>query len=744
MREDNGKQRIRFRVIGMTCVNCVRIVEKALQKDSRVLFVSVNLATETGFVEIDPSITQEEIREIVQKVGYDLSFSETKEADSSVYRRMKNRMVFASIVTVPLSILMIFHMIGVHVPFFIWIELFLSGFVIFYLGEKTIRGAWIALIHGHTNMDSLIFLGSMVSWGTGLMHLIGFPIASFSTIGAMIMTLHILGRFIESYLRDRAAREIRALIDQQSKEARILVDNNRVQVPIEAVQKDMIMEIWAGEKIPTDGIICSGSAGIDESMVSGESEPVLRQVGDPVIGGSILLNRPIQVQVTKTGNETFMAQMIELIRQAQGTKVPIQALADRITYWFVPVIILLAVASGLFWYASYERLDWFIQQIHQTIPWIPRDMDRLSFAVFSLVSTLVIACPCALGLATPMALIRGTMVAAAKGLLIKNGEAIQTSRSIGYVLLDKTGTLTQGRPEVVECSVPKEWFAFIHSIESQSNHPLGKAITAFTSWQMQSKSDLEGKEAERFHLLNNHFDEALAIDEIPGQGIVAKDEAHIYEIGRPLPLEGDLQEQTADGKKPNRSQVQFRIDREPIGEFWIYDPIREDTASAVAQIKEKGIIPVIVSGDRKGVVSDVARQLGIDDFHAEVLPSQKLEIVQKYQVTGKKVMMVGDGLNDAAALQGADVGVAMGSGTDLAIESADIVILREGISNIIATISISKTTFSTIRQNLFWAFLYNILAIPAAMMGLLHPAIAEIAMAISSISVVVNSMRIRA
>jgi len=737
------KQRIRFRVLGMTCVNCVRTVEKALQKDDRILFVSVNLATETGFVEVDPSISQEEIREIVQKVGYDLSFSEAKEGDLSGYRSMKRRMVFALIVTVPLSILMIFHMIGIHVPFFAWMEIFLGGFVIFYLGKKTIRGAWIALIHGHTNMDSLIFLGSTVSWGTGLMHLIGFPISSFSTIGAMIMALHILGRFIESYLRDRAAREIRALIDQQPKEARILVEKNRVQVPIEAVKRDMIMEILVGEKIPTDGIILSGSAGIDESMISGESAPVFRGAGDSVIGGSILLNRPIQVRVTKTGDETFMAQMIELIRQAQGTKVPIQALADRITFWFVPAIIFLAVVSGLIWYASYERLDSYILQIQQNVPWIPGDMDRLSFAVFSLVSTLVIACPCALGLATPMALIRGTMVAATKGLLIKNGEAIQTSRSIGYILLDKTGTLTQGRPEVVDCTVPKRWFAIIHAIESQSNHPLGKAITAYTNREMQSESGLKDGEPDRIYPLNNHMDEPFVIEEIPGQGIAAQDGVHMYEIGRPLPLEENPQRKTDDSEKSHQSQVQFRIDRNPIGDFWIYDPIREDTASAVAQMKEKGIIPVIVSGDRRQVVSGVAQQLGIEDYHGEVLPSQKLDIVQKYQTLGKKVMMVGDGLNDAAALRGADVGVAMGSGTDLAIESADIVILREGLSNIITTISISKTTFSTIRQNLFLAFLYNILAIPAAMMGLLHPAIAEIAMAISSISVVLNSLRIR-
>lgn len=705
-----------FTVTGMTCATCAKTVEKALRKLDGVKFAAVNLATSTGFIVAEKEISLEEIKKAVEEVGYGVTTESPEDVEKKRYEESKRNLILAWLVTAPLALLMIYHMFVSEVPYFTWIELFAGAFVTFYVGRGTIRGAWIALTHKHTNMDTLIFFGAVTSWVTAVLDSVGLPVMSFGAIGAMIVAFHITGRFIESYLRDRASKEIKALLKLQAKEARVITDEGEVMMPIEAVKERFIVLVKPGERIPVDGVIVEGQSSIDESVVTGESIPVLKRENDEVIGGSLNVSSPIKIKVTKVGEDTFLSQMIKLIQEAQGSKVPIQALADRITMWFVPTIIVLAIASALVWYFNYEQFLPFVEKAREIFPWIIQTGDPLTFSIFVFVATIVIACPCALGLATPMALVTGTGLAAKKGLLIRNAEAIQTSKDIGVVLTDKTGTLTEGSPRVVDHNLSDELVRIVASVERNSNHPLAKAISELS----QDVVEIEN------------------VEEIPGEGVRALYKGEEYFVGKPQDY-SRCESLLEEGK----TVVEVRRNGEVVGFLAIEDPIREDSPEAVRRLKEMGIEPVMITGDNEKTARAVARRLGIEKFHAGVKPSEKLDLVRYYQAQGKKVAMVGDGMNDAAALKGADVGIAIGSGTDLAIDSADIIITKGGISKVVDAIEISRKTFKIIKQNLFWAFFYNVVAIPMAMMGLLHPVIAELAMAFSSITVTLNSMRVR-
>lgn len=704
-----------FTVTGMTCATCAKTVEKALRKIDSVKFAAVNLATSTGFIVAEKDVSLEELKKVVEEVGYGVTTESPEDVDRKRYKESKRKFILAWLATAPLALLMIYHMFVSEIPYFTWIEVFVGAFVTFYVGKSTIKGAWIALTHKHVNMDTLIFFGAGTSWVTAVLESIGLPIMSFGAIGAMIVAFHITGRFIESRLRDKANKEIKALLKLQAKEARVITNEGEILTPIEAVKEGFIVLVKPGERIPTDGKIVEGSSSIDESMITGESMPVLKKKGDEVIGGSLNLSSPLKIKVTKIGKDTFLSQMVKLVQEAQGSKVPIQALADRVTTWFIPVIIVLAVTSSLVWYFNYDRFLPFVEKTRQILPWIVETSDPLTFAIFVFVATIVIACPCALGLATPMALVTGTGLAAKKGLLIRNAEAIQTSKDIKIVLSDKTGTLTEGKPKVVNHNLNDEVLKIVASMERNSNHPLAKAIASLSDETL----DLEN------------------VAEIHGEGIKAIYGGKEYFVGKPIDY-ARYNIFLNEGK----TIVEVRRNGEIIGFIAIEDPIREDTFEAIKKFRELGITLVMVTGDNIKTAKVVARRLGIDIVHAGVKPSEKLDLVRNYQTKGVKVAMVGDGMNDAAALKGADVGIAIGSGTDLAIDSADIIITKKGISRVVEVIEISRKTFNIIKQNLFWAFFYNVVAIPMAMMGLLHPVVAEIAMAFSSITVTLNSMRI--
>ncbi len=701
---------------GMTCINCANRVERGLKKIEGVKFASVNLATETAFIVSEREISAQEIKEAVQWAGYSVLEGDRGDLSQVRYKESKRRLIMAWIVTAPLSLLMILHMLGYHISGFVLIEIISVAFLAFYCGMATIKSAWIAFRHFHSNMDTLITIGTVTSWLTAVLNYSGLPIISFGTIGGMIITIHLTGRFIESNLRDKAAKEIKALIALQAKEATVILENEEIKVPITMLKKDQLIKVKPGERVPVDGIVIDGASAVDESFISGEPIPRKKEKGDEVVGGSINLSGLLIVKAVKIGEESFLSQMITLIKEAQGAKVPIQALADNITNIFVPVIITLATLSALFWFFNLSNYQPFLLKAKEIFPWILITGNKYSFAVFVFISTVVIACPCALGLATPMALVVGSGIAAKKGLIIRNAEAIQISKDVGYVLMDKTGTITEGKPAVIQHTLSEEEMNAVASIESNSHHPLAQAIAG------RVKKKIKVGE----------------VKEIAGEGVEANYNGAKYFIGKP-----EKSGEYTIYQKKGQTVVEVWKDNTKIGFIVLADRIREDSKSAIISLKKLNITPVMVTGDNEITARAVAGEMGIEEVYAGVKPDEKLSIVRKFQATGKKVLMIGDGINDAASLKGADIGVAMGKGADLALDSADIVIVKEGISGLIHSITISINIFKIIKQNLFWAFLYNVLAIPMAMLGLLHPAISEGAMIFSSITVTLNSLRLR-
>jgi Cu+-exporting ATPase len=707
-----------FRVSGMTCATCSRTVEKALRKTEGVSFAAVNLATETAFVVLESALPQENLETAVRAVGYDVAYGNPEDLDRKRYEQSRRNLLIGWIVTGPLMVLMLAHMTGSHIMGFLWMEILGGAVVIFGAGRASIKGAWIALSHAHSNMDVLVVLGSVSAWATALMAAAGLHVVSFGALGSMIMALHLTGRAIESSLRDKAAKEIKGLLKLQAREALVLDESGlEVSVPIEAVKAGSTVLCRPGDRVPVDGEIAEGRSAVDESMVTGESIPVPKGLGDPVTGGSLNLTGPLKIRVTRVGEDTFLAKMIGLIQEAQGSKIPIQAFADRVTNAFVPSVAALAVLSGLFWGLSAGRFGGFLDKAGQILPWVTSVRDPLSLGVFAFITVIVIACPCALGLATPMALVAGTGQASRRGLVIRNAEAIQTASGVTVVVMDKTGTITEGHPAVAEHDLDEETLALAASLERRSNHPLAKAVAAFAE---------------------PGTPEPDSVEETAGEGVHGNfGEVELF-VGRPLDPER-YRSQLDLG----RTVVEVRKNGTVTGFFAIQDPLREDAVEAVARLRDGGIRPVMATGDNVRTAKAVAAAVGIEEIHAGVRPEDKLSLIRDLQALGGKVLMVGDGMNDAAALKGADVGVAVGSGMDLAIDNADIVIVKGGVSRIADAVSISRMTLSVIRQNLFWAFAYNLLAIPLAMAALLHPIIAETAMAFSSISVILNSMRIR-
>ena len=707
-----------FRVTGMTCTTCSKIVERALSKVEGVSYASVNLATESVFVAADGSVTFEMLENAVEKSGYKILKEAPADIDDIKYREARKDLFFILLIGIPMSVLMFMHMaMGIHYHWYGIMEIVAGGIAIFWGGRKTLRGAWIAVAHAHTNMDTLIAISAVASWVTALMYYFGLDIPSFGTIGVMILMLHLTGRYIESHLRDRAAKQVKALMTLQPREARVVSDGMTLMVPIEAVKPDTVIQVNPGERIPLDGVVEEGLSGVDESLLTGESQPAVKDVGSDVTGGAMNLSGVLLIRTTKVGEDTFLSKMLDLVREAQGSKVPLQDLADRITIKFVPAVISLAVISALTWFFFFDILSVYVTPLAAYLPWPTAFSSPVSAAAYSFVATLVIACPCALGLATPLALVVSTGEASKNGLLIRNAEAIQTLHEVDHAILDKTGTLTLGEPEVLEWELEDEAIPFAFALESNSGHPVAKAVVRT--------------------LGTREYEKPESIEEIPGEGVAGRWEDAEWFVGRPL----NRSKWTARSALA-RSIVEVRKNGIPVGFFAISDPIREDSKEAVSALSKLGITTMMATGDGMEAALEIAEQAGIEEVRWEVRPEDKLSIVRETQGKGKKVLMAGDGINDAAALKGAHVGVAMGGGMDLAVDSADIVILKGGISKIVSAVKISDKTWQVIRQNLFGAFFYNIIAIPLAMMGLLHPLVAELAMAASSITVILNSLRI--
>lgn len=720
-------------VKGMTCASCAVTVKKAIEKTPGVINSNVNLATNKATFTFDPTLASvEEIAKNVSKTGYSLELNIGKETDELVLA--KKRLIIAIALVIPETILMIIDMVNpLAIPHIDLFSVTLAFPLIFVAGFSIIKTAFKALIHGNMNMDLLITIGTLASFATGIMKIAGMNISNFAFIGGMIMFFQLLGKYLEALAKGRASRAVKSLLEWGAKTARIIVDEREVEVDVSSLEIGDVMVIRPGEKIPTDGLIIEGETTIDESMATGESMPVLKNLNDGVIGGTINQMGSIKVKVTKVGEDTFLSQLIKLVEEAQGSKVPIQEFADRITSHFVPVVLLLSIAVFLLWFFFPEAGKNLITWGAKFIPWINPGLNRVSMAIFASIATLVIACPCALGLATPTALMVSGGLGAKNGILIRNGEAIETMKEVDTIVFDKTGTLTAGKPvvtDILDLTENKTGFRLLASLENYSEHPIAKAIV---------------------EKAKNEKTELMAVETftaIPGTGVRGSIEGKNYFAGKPKEVlnensgSKELEDFVDKLESEGKTVIILKESDKLICAVGVMDTIKDDSKNLIDMIKTFNIKPVMLTGDNKATANFIARKAGIDTIFAEVLPKDKLDIVKKLQQEGHIVAMVGDGVNDAPAIKQANVGIAMGSGSDIAIEAGDIVLIKGNLANVLKAIKLSRATFRKIKQNLFWALFYNIIAIPIASIGFLHPIIAEIAMAFSSINVVTNSIKL--
>lgn len=723
----------------MTCAACSQRIENQLNKAEGVINASVNLATDKATIEHLDSYSREYFEKIIEDTGYtvkkvDTEKEETVEVDKTEIA--KKKMLWSWALTIPIILWMIPEMVfGIAFPNMFVFKLgmiFLATPIMFVIGKKTYIMAYRSVKHGGANMDVLIAIGTIAAFITGpISFFVG--IESYAGVAGMIMTFHLTGKYIEERAKGKASKAIKKLLELGAKTALIEKGNEIVEVPIEAVKVDDIMVVKPGSKIPTDGLIIEGKTSIDESMATGESMPVIKNETDEVIGGTINQKGAIKVKATKVGKDTFLSQVIKMVEEAQGTKVPIQAFADRVTAIFVPAVLIIATLTFISWMIAPEFFNSITIAASDYIPWVKPDLGRFTSAIFATVAVLVIACPCALGLATPTALMVGTGMGAENGVLIRKGEAIQILKEIHTIVFDKTGTITKGSPEVTDTySINNESFiGYAASLENSSEHPLGEAIVSYA------------KE-------NNHeMYDVSSFDSITGKGVRGLiNDKEVLVGNRKLMIDENIEIEAIEEKmtkleKEAKTAMLIAISGKLEGIIAVADPIKEDSVQAIEGLKALGLKTVMITGDNKHTANAIAKEVGIDYVVSEVLPEGKVKEIKMLQEKYGVIAMVGDGINDAPALTQADVGIAIGTGTDIAIESADVTIVQGKLSSVITAIKLSRATFKKIKQNLFWAFFYNLITIPVAIAGLMHPLIAESAMAFSSISVVTNANLLR-
>jgi Cu+-exporting ATPase len=606
---------------------------------------------------------------------------------------------------------------------------------LFVFGRKTFITAYRAVSHGSANMDVLIAMGTGAAFVTGPAVFFT-PIANYAGVAAMIMAFHLTGRYIEETAKGRASQAIRKLLELGAKTATIIENGNEKEVAIEDVQPGDVMLIKPGEKIPTDGEIVEGKTTVDESMATGESMPVKRAEGDEVIGATVNQNGLIKVKATKVGKDTFLSQVVKMVEEAQGTKVPIQEFADKITGIFVPTVLIIAASTFLLWLIFPDTLREVGFWAQSFLPWVDPTLGTLTLAIFATIAVLVIACPCALGLATPTALMVGSGIGAENGVLIRKGEAIQTMKDVHTIVFDKTGTITKGKPEITDIiasadSSEQVLLQLAASVEAGSEHPLGEAIV-----RGAKDREIEIKEIKNFN-------------SVIGKGVKAEVEGKEVLVGSRKLMESagidtsDFEEELKRLENEAKTAMLAAADGKMMGIVAVADALKEDSVKAITELKKLGLKTAMITGDNQRTAEAIAKEVGIDHVFAEVMPDGKVDKVKELQSEFGVIAMVGDGINDAPALTQANVGIAIGTGTDIAIESSDITLVRGDLSSVITAVKLSRATFRKIKQNLFWAFFYNLIAIPVAILGLLHPVIAEMAMATSSISVVTNANLLR-
>ena len=737
-----------FPVGGMTCASCVARVEQALSNVPGVISANVNLASEKATVEYIEGTEFAELRRAVKEAGYELgSEAETLEDVTTAARReirtIRNRFIFAAVLGLTIMILG-FGPSFIGKPYLLWV---LATPVQFWAGWRFYRGAWGALRHRTADMNTLIAVGTSAAYfysmvavlSPGLFVARGLEPHVYFDTAAVIIALILLGRLLEARARGQTSAAIKKLIGMQPKTALVIRDGKEREIPVDDVQVGDLVLVRPGERVPVDGIIRQGYSSIDESMITGESIPVEKKVGDEVIGATINKTGSFQFETTKVGKDTTLAQIVRLVEEAQGSKAPIQRLADVIASYFVPTVIGIAIITFIIWY--------FLGPA-----------PALTFALLNFVAVLIIACPCALGLATPTAIMVGTGKGAENGVLIRSAEALERSHRIRTVLLDKTGTLTRGEPKVtdvitVPSSSQEEVLHLAASAERGSEHPLAEAIV-----KAASEKKLALSPASNFNAIPGHGVEAA----VEGKKLLLGNLKLIKDRGLSLnELEAEADRLWEKGK----TVMFLGIDSQVVGIIALADTLKPNAKEAIEALHKMGTEVVMLTGDNRRTGEAIAREVGIDHVLAEVLPEHKVQEVKKLQQEGKIVAMVGDGINDAPALAQADIGIAIGTGTDVAMETGDITLISGDLTGIVTAISLSKRTMRTIKQNLFWAFAYNTALIPVAAgvlyfafrssgvpsglqfilgdYGFLNPILAAAAMAASSITVVLNSLRLR-
>jgi len=735
-----------YRITGMTCAGCVRRVEAGLAAVEGVAEATVNLMTEEARIRFaDAEVPPETVIAAVEALGFGATLKADGRSDYDIDASLENqevarrRCILAWALTVPIAILMLLHMTHLWmVPYGAWIELVLALPVLVIAGAETYKKGWATLRAKAPNMDALIAIGTLAAWSTGPMHLAGMDVASFAAVAAMIMAFHLTGRYLEARARGRASQAIRRLLELGAKTARVRRDGEIVEIPAEEVRAGDIMIIRPGEKIPTDGVVTSGDSAVDESMATGESIPADKTVGDEVLGATVNTTGALEVRATRIGEDTFLAQVARLVQDAQASKPAIQGFADQITTLFVPLVLGVALLTGVLWLTVPEMMETLGAWATPWLPWAPAgDASRLSMAIFSAVAVLVISCPCAMGLATPTAVMVGTGQAAERGMLIREGAAVQRLKELTILCLDKTGTLTHGTPKVteveaVEGTTREELLAWAAAVSLFSEHPLAKAIA-----DEATRARCDMLPAGNFEAIPGKGTRA----DVAGETVLVGKAKFLAESGVDLgPVEHILYRMQREAKTVAAVARSGRA----VGVIGIADTLKPESVRAIKILKRMNIQCIMITGDNRATAEVVADQVGIERVIADVLPQDKAKAIEKLkQETIGAVGMVGDGINDAGALATADVGIALGTGTDIAIESADITLIRGDLMALVTVIQLGKATYSKIVQNLFWAFGYNLLAVPLAMLGLLHPVVAEACMAVSSLNVIGNSLRLR-
>lgn len=710
-------------VEGMTCAACSSRVEKVLNKQEGVVKATVNLSTNKAVVEYPSGVIDEDILvKIIEKAGYkaeveiERDLDREKELREKEIKSLKTSFIFSAALSLPLFSAMFFHMAGIHTILTNgWFQLILATPVQFLIGYRFYKGAYNSLRGGGANMDVLVSMGTSSAYFYSIYNLITGVHEYYFEASAVIITLILLGKTFEAVAKGKTSEAIKKLIGLQPKTARIIKDGVEMDISIEKVEIGDIVVVRPGERIPVDGIVVEGNSAVDESMITGESIPIDKTLDDEVIGATINKFGTFKFRATKIGKDTVLSQIIKLVEDAQGSKAPVQRLADKIAGIFVPVVVVIALITFLGFY--------FIGR-------------NFNIGLINAVAVLVIACPCALGLATPTAIMVGTGKGAENGILIKSGEHLERAHKIDTIVFDKTGTITKGEPEVTDIISfndmdRDEILRIAASVERTSEHPLGQSIVKKGEEEL-----LKLLEPEKF----------IAI---PGKGLKATFEGKEVFIGN-RKLMSDNNISIAKGEEillkleeEGKTAMLLSLDNKLSGILAVADKIKETSRDAIEELKNMGLDIYMITGDNERTAKAIAKEVGITNVLAEVLPENKAEVVEEIKSRGKNVGMVGDGINDAPALAAADVGFAIGTGTDVAMEAADITLMRGDLSSIVTAIRLSHRTMRTIKQNLFWAFFYNSIGIPFAALGFLDPMIAGAAMAFSSVSVVTNSLRLK-